>query len=76
MGPRKATVFQLVFLSYSVICSGAYGREGMVSASGPGLTLLTLVVLPFVWATPIALTCADLSARFRSIVRGRSETYP
>jgi len=29
-GPRKATAFQLVFMTYAVICSGAYGLEEMV----------------------------------------------
>jgi amino acid transporter len=61
--PRKASLFQLVFLTYSVMCSGAYGLEGMVSVSGPGLTLLVLSVLPLVWAAPISLACAELAAR-------------
>jgi amino acid transporter len=62
--PRKATTFHLVFMTYSVICSGAYGLEEMISGSGPGMALLTLVVLPFVWAVPVALACAELSARY------------
>ena len=62
--PRKATTFQLVFMTYSVICSGAYGLEEMISGSGPGMALLTLVVLPFIWAVPVALACAELSARY------------
>ncbi len=44
--PKKATTFHLVFMTYSVICSGAYGLEEMISGSGPGIALLTLVVLP------------------------------
>jgi amino acid transporter len=60
----KATAFQLVFMTYAVICSGAYGLEEMVSASGPGMAILTLAVLPFVWAAPLSLACAELSARF------------
>jgi amino acid transporter len=63
-GPRKATAFQLVFMTYAVICSGAYGLEEMVSASGPGLSLLVLFVLPLIYAAPISLTCAELAARF------------
>jgi amino acid transporter len=63
-GFRRATLFQLVFMTYAVICSGAYGLEEMVSASGPGLSMLLLVVLPLVYAAPISLTCAELSARF------------
>jgi amino acid transporter len=62
--PRKATAFQLVFMMYSVICSGAYGLEQMVSNSGPGMAILTLSVLPLIWAVPLALACAELSARY------------
>jgi amino acid transporter len=62
--PRKATTFLLVFMTYSVICSGAYGLEEMISGSGPGIALLSLVVLPFIWAVPVALACAELSARY------------
>src|SRR5262245_43352215 len=60
---RKATLFQLVFLTYSVMCSGAYGLEPMVSSSGPGMTLLLLVVLPCVYAAPISLVVSELAAR-------------
>jgi amino acid transporter len=60
----KATAFQLVFMTYAVICSGAYGLEEMVSSSGPGMAILTLAVLPFVWAAPLSLACAELAARF------------
>lgn len=63
-GPRKATVLHLVFMTYAVVCSGAYGVEQMVSASGPGLALLILLVLPIVYSMPIALTCSELTARF------------
>ncbi|MGH9348426.1 MAG: APC family permease [Vicinamibacterales bacterium] len=63
-GPRKATVLQLVFMTYAVVCSGAYGVEQMVSAAGPGLALLVLLVLPVVYSVPISLACAELTARF------------
>jgi len=60
---RKASLFQLVFMTYAVMCSGAYGLEEMVSATGPGLALLVLMVLPFVWAAPISMACSELAAR-------------
>jgi amino acid transporter len=63
-GLPKATTIQLIFMIYSVICSGAYGLEGIVSASGPGLALLILLVLPVIYATPMALTCSELTARY------------
>ena len=62
--PRKANLLQLSFLIYGVTCAGAYGLESMVTDSGPGMTLVILAVLPFLWAYPIALTCAELSAAF------------
>src|SRR5262245_41971968 len=60
--PRKASLFQLVFMIYTAICGGAYGLEPMISACGPGVALTTLIVLPLLWATPMALACAELSA--------------
>jgi amino acid transporter len=57
-------VLQLVFLTYAVICSGAYGLEEMVSASGPGIALLSLSVLPVIWAAPVSLACAELSSLY------------
>jgi amino acid transporter len=59
----KASTFQLVFMTYAVVCSGAYGLEEMVSTSGPGIAILTLLLLPVIWGTPVALACAELSAR-------------
>ena len=73
--PRKATTFHLVFMTYSVICSGAYGLEEMISGSGPGIALLTLVVLPFIWAVPVALACAELSARWARMAFGDFTGY-
>jgi amino acid transporter len=61
---RRATTFQLVFLTYSVVCSGAYGLEEMVSAAGPGLALTLLLLLPLLWGIPISLACAELSALY------------
>ncbi|HWX24582.1 MAG TPA: amino acid permease, partial [Vicinamibacteria bacterium] len=57
-------MLQLVFLTYAVICSGAYGLEEMVSASGPGIALLSLSVLPVIWAAPVSLACAELSSLY------------
>lgn len=61
---RRATTIQLVFLTYSVVCSGAYGLEQMVSVAGPGLALTLILVLPVLWGIPISLACAELSSRY------------
>jgi len=62
--PRRASTFHLVFLTYSVICSGAYGLEEMITASGPGLALLMMVLLPLIWSVPICLACAELASHY------------
>jgi amino acid transporter len=61
---RKATLPQMVFLIYGAACGGAFGLEGMISGSGPGLSLLILAVMPLLWSVPIALACAELGAAF------------
>ncbi len=58
---RKATLLQLVFLIYGVCAAGPYGLEEMVSTSGPGMTLLLLLVMPLIWAVPISLATAELA---------------
>jgi amino acid transporter len=63
-GPRRASLFQLIFLMYSVICGGAYGLEEMVSTTGPGFTFALLLALPILWAAPVSLACAELSAAY------------
>ena len=58
---RKASLWQLVFLMYTISAAGAYGLEGIVGESGPGLTLLLLLALPFLWSVPISLASAELA---------------
>jgi amino acid transporter len=59
---RKASLLQLVFLIYAVCAAGPYGLEEVVSASGPGMTLLLLLIMPFLWSIPIALATAELTS--------------
>lgn len=53
---------QLVGVTFFAVCGGDYGLEDAVGAAGPGLTMLGLLVLPWVWSLPIALMTAELSA--------------
>lgn len=47
---------------YIFVSGGSFGIEEMVSSSGPGLTLLLLVTLPFFWAMPMALAACELGS--------------
>ena len=53
------TIFMVVFVLTS---AGPFGVEEMVSATGPGLALVLLLVIPLVWGAPLALICTELAS--------------
>ena len=46
---------------FSYTTGGPFGLEDMVTTSGPGLTLIYLLVLPFFWCIPVSLVSAELT---------------
>lgn len=46
---------------YSYTTAGPFGLEDQVTNSGPGMTLLYHLVLPFLWCIPISLVSAELT---------------
>jgi amino acid transporter len=58
---RKASLFYLVFVMFSYTTGGPFGLEEMVTTSGPGFTLLYLLVIPFFWCIPVSLVSAELT---------------
>jgi len=56
---RLITVF---FMIYILASGGSFGIEDMVSSSGPGLTLLLLILLPAFWSLPMALIAGELGS--------------
>jgi amino acid transporter len=46
---------------FSYTTGGPFGLEDMVTTSGPGMTLLYILVLPFFWCIPVALVSAELT---------------
>jgi len=46
---------------YSYTTGGPFGLEDQVTSSGPGMTLLYHLVLPFLWCIPISLVSAELT---------------
>ena len=58
---RKATLFSFVFVLYSYTTGGPFGFEDMVTTSGPGMTLLYHLLIPFFWCIPISLVAAELT---------------
>jgi amino acid transporter len=58
---RKASLFYFVFVMFSYTTGGPFGLEGMVTTSGPGMSLLYLLIIPFFLSIPVSLVTAELT---------------
>src|ERR1700732_2021089 len=58
---RKAGLFYFVWVMFSYCTGGPFGLEDMVTTSGPGMTLIFLLVIPFFWCIPVSLVAAELT---------------
>lgn len=59
---KKIGIPTMLFLIFSFCCGGAFGVEEMVCSGGPGVAVLLLACLPFIWALPQAMTAAELGS--------------
>jgi amino acid transporter len=46
---------------FSYTTGGPFGLEDMVTTSGPGITLLYLLIIPLFWCIPVSLVSAELT---------------
>lgn len=58
---RKAGLFYFVWVMFAYTTGGPFGLEDMVTTSGPGLTLIFLLVIPLFWSIPVSLVSAELT---------------
>ena len=65
-GRTRVPILSAFFMMYIFVSGGSFGIEEMISSSGPGLTLLLLALLPFVWALPMALIASELGSALPS----------
>ncbi len=61
-GRRQVGTLLLAFSVYCAVSGGPFGLEPAINASGALFALLLILVLPFIWALPDALTTAELSS--------------
>ncbi len=63
-GLKKHTMkpIQVAFLLFCLVAAGAFGIEDMIPTSGPGLTMIMLVLFAVIWAHPISQVVSELSA--------------
>jgi amino acid transporter len=58
---RKAGLFYFVFVMFSYTTGGPFGLEAMITTSGPGMSLLYLLILPLFLSIPVSLVSAELT---------------
>jgi len=51
-----------VALLYAYCAGGPFGFEAMVSTAGPGMSLLFILVVPFLFSVPMALATAEMAS--------------
>ncbi|MEG1501406.1 MAG: amino acid permease [Clostridiales bacterium] len=59
---HKVNTLTAFFIIFSMVCAGGYGIEDSISAAGPGMTLLLLMILPFFWSIPMGLISAEMGS--------------
>lgn len=59
--PRKLNMLQLVMITYFSVSGGPFGLESIVGTAGPRISILGLLIVPWVWAMPQALMTAELA---------------
>ncbi len=52
----------VVFMIFCLVAGGAYGIEEMIPESGPGVALMLLIILPFIWGLPFGLVASELGS--------------
>lgn len=51
----------VLFFVYCSVSGGAFGIESIIPASGPGMTLILLLIIPLMWALPMGLYVSELT---------------
>ena len=59
---KQLRTLPLVALIYFSVSGGPYGLETAISSSGPGMTMLMLIVIPLIFSVPCALMNAELGS--------------
>jgi amino acid transporter len=58
---RKLKLGAFVAVLYAYCAAGPFGFEDMISKSGPGMSLLFLIMVPWLFAFPMSLATAEMA---------------
>ena len=59
---QKMSTIGVVALIYSFVAAGAFGIEEAISASGPGATIIMLILFPFIWSFPLCEMVSEMGS--------------
>jgi amino acid transporter len=59
---KEMTLLGLVAATYFMVSGGPYGLEDLIAATGYGLGILILFLVPVLWAIPTALMVGELAS--------------
>lgn len=57
----KLGLWGVVMVIYFTVAGGAFGIEGLISGSAPGMALALILITPFIWSIPTVLMVTELS---------------
>lgn len=50
----------VIALIFSFVAAGCFGIEEAIAAAGPGVTIMMLIIFPFVWSFPLCEMVGEL----------------
>ncbi len=61
---QKMTTIGVIAIIFSFVAAGCFGIEEAIAASGPGVTIIMLIVFPFIWGFPLCEMVGELGSIF------------
>lgn len=58
----RMSLIGVIAIVFSLVAAGAFGIEEAISASGPGATIVMLIVFPFIWCLPLSEMVSELGS--------------
>lgn len=61
---RKLGILSVALITYFNVSGGPWGSEPVISSCGPLIGILAVIIFPWIWCLPLALTFAELFTAF------------
>src|SRR5215831_14697613 len=58
---KRISLIPFIAVLFGYCAGGPFGFEAMISTSGPGMALLFILIVPWLFSVPMALATAEMS---------------